>query len=94
MRILLHYAQVTQKVIEIFLFAVDRCDRRETGPEEERGARVVLQPAPEAEAHEVRGAGQLGPVRKRRLGAAHSTGIIWTLLQICYQLPRCPWCNL
>jgi len=34
----------------------DRCDRREAGPEEERGARVVLQPAAKAEEDEVRGA--------------------------------------
>ena len=54
--------------------ASDRRNRREAGPEEERGARVVLQPAPEAEAHEVRRAGQHGnAVRKRRLGAAPST---------------------
>lgn len=34
----------------------DRRHRREAGPEEERGARLVLQPAAETEAHEVRGA--------------------------------------
>jgi len=42
-------------------------DRREAGPEEERGARVVLQPAAEAEAHEVCCAA-LTARRRRRVG--------------------------
>ncbi|CAM9487030.1 unnamed protein product, partial [Bubo scandiacus] len=37
------------------LLREDRRHRREAGPQEERGARLVLQPAPEAEAHEVLG---------------------------------------
>jgi hypothetical protein len=48
-------------------------DRREAGPEEERGARVVLQPAAEAEAHEVRRAA-LTARRRRRVGCCGGGG--------------------
>lgn len=45
----------------------DHGDRGEAGPEEERGESVVLQPAAETEAHEVRGAALTGG---RRRGSA------------------------
>lgn len=43
----------------------DHGDRGEAGPQEERGARVVLQPATETEADEVCGAALTGGRRRR-----------------------------
>ncbi|CAN0078227.1 unnamed protein product, partial [Bubo scandiacus] len=54
------------------LLREDRRHRREAGPQEERGPRLVLQPAPEAEAHEV-----LGRIYERELFSSSSERPFW-----------------